>query len=106
MMAASTLPDLIKPFFWDSDTRALSWAEHRDFIIRRILQTGTWEALSWLRNELGDDELRLWIEKQRGGGLSPRQMRFWQVVLDLPPAKVTRWVHLAAIQPWERRLTR
>jgi hypothetical protein len=100
------LPQFLKPYFWDYDFAALSWGEHGDFIIRRLLQSGSWPALTWLRAQVGDIELRRWIEQRRGAGLNPRQMRFWEAVLDLPRAKVTRWVHRAAKHPWERRLSR
>jgi hypothetical protein len=100
------LPNFLAPFFWDCDFAALSWEGQHDFIIRRLLQSGSWDALTWLHAELGDAELRGWIEQKRGAGLSPRQLRFWEVVLDLPRARVTRWVHAAAERPWERRLER
>ena len=105
-MTPDPLPEFLKPYFWDCDFSALSWIKQRDFIIRRLLQSGSWAALTWLRAERGDVELRHWIEQRRGAGLSPRQMRFWEAVLDLPRSKVTRWVHTAAKRPWERRLSR
>ena len=100
----NTLPEFLKPHFWDCDFPALSWIDQRDFVIGRILQSGSWDALTWLRAELGDPQLRRWIEQRHGAGLSPRQLRFWEVVLDLPHAKVTRWVHKAAQHPWEQKL--
>ncbi len=98
------LPGFLEPFFWDIDFKALTLAGQRDFIIRRLLQTGSWQALTWLRAELGDSGLRQWIEQRRGAGLTPRQLRFWAVVLDMPRSQVTRWVHTAGL--WERRLAR
>lgn len=98
------LPDFLQAFFWDCDFAALSLEAQRDFIIRRLLQAGSWQALSWLRAEVGDAGLRRWIEQRRGAGLSPRQLRFWQVVLDLPRLRVTRWVQASQARPWERRL--
>jgi hypothetical protein len=92
--------------FWDCDFSTLRWDERRDFIIRRILQSGSWDAITWLRAELGDPELSHWIEQRHGAGLSPRQLRFWEVVLDLPHPKVTRWVQHITTHPWERRLNR
>ena len=100
------LPLSLQPFFWDCDFSTLSWETQRDFIIRRVLQSGSWEVVTWLRRELGDVELRRWIEQRRGAGLSPRQLRFWEATLDLPHARVTRWVQAAADQPWERRVNR
>lgn len=99
-----TLPELLKPYFWDCEFSALSWEGQHDFIVRRLLQSGSWQAVSWLRLELGDAELRRWLLAHRGGGLSPRQLRFWEAILGLPRAQVTRWVHTAAAQPWGRRL--
>ena len=99
-----SLPHSLAKFFWDCDFAALSWDEHQDFITRRLLRSGDWDALTWLRGQMGDPALRQWLEQQRGAGLSPRQLRFWEAILDLPHPKVTRWVRAAAAQPWERRL--
>ncbi len=48
------LPDLLRPFFWDQDFAALSWDNDRDFLVRRILQHGSWHAVCWLRTTLSD----------------------------------------------------
>ncbi len=98
------LPDFLSPFFWDVDFSLLVLPEQIDFITRRLLQHGNWQTLTWLRNELGDPKLRQWIEKRRGAGLSPRQLRFWELVLDLPHRKVNRWVHKAAASEWQRKM--
>jgi hypothetical protein len=98
------LPKSAATFFWDCDFASLSWEKHRDFIIRRLLQSGSWEILTWLRAEVGDAALRQWIVHQHGAGLSPRQLRFWEAVLDLPGSEVTQWVRSASMRPWERRL--
>ena len=49
------LPDFLQAFFWDCDFAALSLEAQRDFSIRRLLQAGSWQALSWLRAEVGDE---------------------------------------------------
>jgi hypothetical protein len=97
------LPDILKHSFWDYDFQILSWAEHRDFIIRRLLQAGDWQALTWLRGAMGDDELGRWIEQHNGVGLSPRQLRFWELALGLPQPKVNQWVIQARSAPWGQR---
>lgn len=105
-MEQNHLPEFLRPFFWDVDFDALSLDARQDFIVRRLLGSGSWQALTWLREQLGDADLRLWIEGHAGAGLTPRQLRFWEAVLDLPHAKVTRWIRLAAQNPWERRINR
>lgn len=66
--------------------------EHRDFIIRRLLQRGSWDSIQWLRRQIGDPALRAWIIAHAVRGLEARQLRFWEVVLDLPHEQVDRWV--------------
>ncbi len=82
------LPEMLRPLFWDCDFDQVSWRDHRDYVVRRVLSAGTWDAVCWLRAGLGDVALRQWIEQHEGRGLSSRQLRFWEVVLDLPPELV------------------
>lgn len=86
------LPDTLKPFFWEYDFRALNWNDDRDLVIQRILTTGDWHSIRWLRSELGDAELKAWLYERRGRGLDPRRLRFWQNVLRLPRRDVTAWI--------------
>lgn len=98
------LPPSLAPFFWDTDFAALSWQAYPDFIIRRVLQVGDWAALTWLRAKIGDEGLRQWLVQHAGRGLSPRQLRFWGVVLEIDRRRVNRWVTKAKASVWERRL--
>jgi len=97
------LPEILRPLFWDTDFDQVSWQEHRDYVVRRILSAGTWDAVGWLRGRLDDAELRQWIVQHRGRGLSSRQIRFWEVVLDLPSAEVDAWLADEGRKLWEGR---
>ena len=90
----------LRLLFWDVDFEALSWEAHRDFIIQRVLERGNLDHLRWLRQTLGDKELADWILARQGRGLSPRQLAFWQIVLDLPMAQVNRWIEHAGQTIW------
>ncbi len=97
--AAARLPLFVAPAFWDRQFRSLSWERDRDFIIRRILEAGDWRSVNWLRTALGDNGLRAWLSDpvRRPGGLSRRQIRFWEIML------VTHLGHLldeARRSPW------
>ena len=98
------LPDVLRPLFWDSPFDNLRWSEHRDFVIARVLQTGGTAAVAWLRGAVSNDELAGWIVRRQGHGLDARQLRFWQVALDLPASDVDRWVARAREGAWERRV--
>jgi hypothetical protein len=100
----SGLPTLLLPFFWDHDFKTLTWEDDRDLIIARVLASRTWEAITWLRARLGDQALREWIERRRGRGLSPRQLRFWEVMLDLPHRQVNAWLQAEGRKIWDQRV--
>ncbi|MGH7966833.1 MAG: DUF6922 domain-containing protein [Candidatus Binatia bacterium] len=54
----SRLPAMLRPLFWDYDFVALGWDSDRDLIVTRVLTSGDWDAVSWLRSRLGDHALR------------------------------------------------
>jgi hypothetical protein len=102
---STPLPDTLRPLFWDVDFTALDWETDRDPIVRRILGVGGWPALRWLRSTWGDENLRGWLIAHHGGRLSPRQLRYWELILELPPQQVNEWIAQARSSLWERRVS-
>ncbi len=101
--ASGKLPVRLRALFWDYEFAGLSWKSDSDLIIGRVLATGDWDSIKWLGRKLGDERLRTWIEKRSGAGLSPRQLRFWEVVLELPHRKVNAWLRDPRRQVWDGR---
>jgi hypothetical protein len=99
-----TLPAPVRELFWDFDAKALRWERDRDLIIGRVLASGPWGTVKWLRAKAGDEDLRSWIERHQGRGLSPRQLRFWQLVLGLPARQVDGWLKSDRREIWDRRV--
>ena len=100
---ASTLPKILKDVFWDYDFAALSLESDRNLIIRRVLTSGNWEAVTWLRSMLGDSAVREWIQTHRGAGMSPQQLRFWELILKLPHGQVNLWLAAEGRGIWDKR---
>jgi hypothetical protein len=98
------LPDMLRPFFWDYDFDTLSWGDDRELIIARVLTSGDWDAVTWLRSRAGDHSLREWIERHQGGGLSPQKLRFWELILGLPHRQVSVWLSTERRKIWEKRV--
>jgi hypothetical protein len=92
--------------FWDCDFATLDWQQHRDFIVRRVLASGTWDAVCWLRTRLGDPALAGWIGQHEGRSLSSQQLRFWELILDLPAELVNAWLQSDERRIWEGRAGR
>jgi len=99
----STLPKNVRAHFWDYPFTKLSLKKDRDLVIRRILTSGSWDSIQWLRKQIGDTDLREWLIAHHGRGLSPRQMRFWELILDLPARQVNNWVRAARNTPWGQK---
>jgi hypothetical protein len=97
------LPQRLRSFFWDQDFARLTWEADSDLIIGRILAAGDWRAVLWLRRLLGKDALRTWLQHRRGAGLSSRQLRFWELVLDLRRHEVSSWLRDPRRRVWEGR---
>ncbi len=98
------IPEHLHDLFWEYDISDLTWNQYGDFIIRRVLTHGNWEQICWVRDEFGDSEVGRVIKENEGRSLSRRQLRFWQLILDLPAADVERWLGDCRRQVWDRRV--
>ena len=98
------LAEELRPIFWDFDFRRLRWDKDRDLIIGRILSHGDWQALRWLRSRFDSAILGNWLLRRRGAGLSSRQLRFWELILELPHCEVNEWLKDTGRTLWERRV--
>jgi hypothetical protein len=96
---------VVTDLLWDVGAAEVCLARHRDFVLARILARGTWAAVEWLRRELGDTVIGEYLERTRGRCLSPRQLRFWQLVLGLDHEAVSGWIaeRQGAAELWDRR---
>ena len=94
----------LETIFWDVDIASLSWDENRDFIIRRILTHGNLDMLRRLRFRIGDSGLVDWFALHQGKGLSPRQLRYWQVILNIPKDTIDPWINRSKNSLWYRRV--
>lgn len=103
--AAGDLPSAVRDLLWDVAPADVGLPRHRDFLIGRILARGTWAAVEWLRRNLTDAAIAEYLERTRGRLLSPRQLRFWELVVGLDHDTVSAWI---AHRPdgsklWDRR---
>lgn len=103
--STASLPEFLRPLFWEHPFDKIDFVEHYDFVVGRILIEGDWNAIRWLRHRIGDEALRDWIVRHEGRGLTPPQLRFWHLIVKLPASDVDRW--LAERGPgWEDRVRR
>jgi hypothetical protein len=101
--ATVDLPDELRDCFWDYDPERLSWERSRPTIVLRLLERGGLHAVRWLRRHLSDEEIRDFIVGRRGRGISPRRLRFWSLVVEIPRREVDTWIEAARRNPWHDR---
>jgi hypothetical protein len=99
---SASLPAMMRPLFWEYNFRSLSWEKDRNLVVSRILSSGAWQTVCWLRTRMGDADLAQWIIRRRGRGLSAKQLRFWELVLDLPHDEVDVWLVNGDQTYWQR----
>ncbi len=104
--ATLELPDELRGIFWDYDTERLSWEHSRHTIVLRLLEKGGMQAIRWLRQHMSDEEIREFIVRRRGRGISPRRLRYWSLLLDIPRHDVDEWIEIAHRNPWQTRTRR
>jgi hypothetical protein len=102
-MSTLPLPEEFRPFFWDCTFETISWKEHTDFVIARILSSGDWASVNKLREIVGDHRLALWFENHQGSGMSPQKIRFWELVLSLSAVNVNLWLARECKTTWNKR---
>ena len=97
------LPKWLRPCFWDVLFCRVNGETHADFVAYRLLESGDWDGIRWLRRMAGDAPLIELVRKSRGVGLSRRQLRFWQLIWGLPKREVDEWLLRDGDDTWDRR---
>ncbi len=68
----------LRPLFWDLDLEDRHVAQNPDWVLRRVLQFGTWEDVHQARLYFGDEAVHRAATHR---SMDARTRRFWQVVL-------------------------
>ena len=97
------LPECVQRVLWDTDPGAVTWERDREAVLGRVLVHGEWEAICWLRRTAGDEAIRAWIVATHARRLSREQIRFWQLLLELPEDLVQSWLARPGRRVWDER---
>jgi len=80
------LPDFLKKYFWDVEFQRLDFEKRRQFILKRILEYGNEQAVSWMLKNFKRSEIKNVLCNFRG--FSQKSANFWSLILDVPKDKV------------------
>lgn len=83
------VPKKFHRFFWEVDAEKLDTEKSPEYIIGRVLDHGTLDAVKWLRKTYGDDKIREFIAGPRRRGLSKMTINFWHKIYKIKPEECT-----------------
>ena len=84
---SDSLPEGLRPFFWDVEFEKLSVKESSYFIISRLMEHGDDEGMRFLLKNYSSEELTPVVLTSRA--LSPRSRNFWRIMLNCEDQKCT-----------------
>jgi hypothetical protein len=80
------IPNNLRPFFWDVNLDSFDPREYGDYVIGRLLELGTDEAVAWMKATFPKDEIEKVIRQDHR--LSPKSATYWAVVYEIPAEQV------------------
>ena len=75
-----TIPDHLRPFFWETEFNQINIDKNKPYIIERILELGDDSAVSWLFSNYTKNEIKEILEKSRK--VSAKSRNFWLLILE------------------------
>lgn len=82
-IAPASIPSQVRSLFWDTDPEALDPGRHPEYVLERVLERGTPEAVRWARDLFGDDRIREFLRADGPRRLSARTLNYWALRLDV-----------------------
>ncbi len=90
-----TLPEFLFPLFWDYDPKTIDISRHAQIIMDRIMERGSWAAMTWLRKTYDNSHLISYLEKRGQRILPPRELNYWALICGITPEKRRLWIERA-----------
>lgn len=73
-----SLPQRLKPIFWDVDFGKLDTKKDKDYIITRIAEKGRWKDVQWMKDQFDLEEIQELVLSSKN--TSAKTKSFWQVI--------------------------
>ena len=83
---SESLPEHLRPLFWDTDFDQLRVEGHERYVIARVLEYGDVPAVRWLMNRFSKEQIAETLRRTRR--LSPKSAHFWASILDVPTGEI------------------
>ena len=82
-MSHEPLPASVLRLLWDVEPSEIDFDRDRALIFERVMTSGTWQAMQWLRERYRRDVLAEFVAIHGRQRLSPRDLAYWSLVTDV-----------------------
>jgi len=74
------IPKEFKKYFWDIDFDSLNLKKHRNFILERLLNYGSFSTFSWIFKNFTSEEVKQLLDNKAKYSLSKSSFYFWEKI--------------------------
>jgi len=87
------IPKSVKACLWSYDVEKIDFSlpDHRVRVIQNVLNRGTSEAVSWIRENFSESEIADVIKKSSVSDWNKKSLALWSLLFDVRPAKQGRF---------------
>ncbi len=82
----TSLPDFLKPYFWEIDLIQLRLPRRQTYVIERVLEYGDDQAIRWLKATFSPETIAGVVRCSRR--ISKNTANLWALVLDIPKEQI------------------
>lgn len=78
-----SIPKQLYGLFWDYDPQTLDVDLHKDLIIGRITEIGTWHSMKWLLKAYSKNEILSFLYNKGKKTLPLRELNYWLLIMGV-----------------------
>ena len=103
---ARALPPSLHTFFWEYDPATLDIQKHATFVMERLMERGSWEAMQWLLATFTQSQRYVYLQTRGRKRLSPKALNYWAIMSDVPELERRQWIADALTRNdiWSKRV--
>lgn len=89
------LPQSVRDLLWEYRIEDRVEPQWEDAVLERVMQRGGWSEMRWLLRAFGHARLRDFLSRRGHRVLTPRELRYWAFIADVPGDEQDAWVAAA-----------
>ena len=89
----TSMPNSVKACLWSYNLNRIDFSvpEHRKILIQNILNRGTSEAVSWLKNNFNKEQIVEVVKKSNVSEWNKKSLALWSLIYNTSPSKNRRF---------------